>query len=176
MSIRISFQTPSPGWQLVPLEKRTSMELEARFKMRSDDAFGKVFGFNDAIRLLLRFKIDSFGSRRNWTRLWISKWRWCGWNEQLPEWGYSIVGKVEFDQRTWRRSLRNFQAGQLENKRFERFWNNTSDKWKWLFSDLVPAQVKFLKKWVDGKLGRINWKKEKIVTSCFLTVSPPLKL
>ena len=45
------------------------MELEARFKMRSDDAFGKVFGFNDAIRLLLRFKIDSFGSRRNWTRL-----------------------------------------------------------------------------------------------------------
>ena len=73
MSIRISFQTPSSGWQLVPLEKRTSMELEARFKMRSDDAFGKVFGFNDAIRLLLRFKIDSFGSRRNWTRLWISK-------------------------------------------------------------------------------------------------------
>ena len=49
------------------------MELEARFKMRSDDAFGKVFGFNDAIRLLLRFKIDSFGSRRNWTRLWILK-------------------------------------------------------------------------------------------------------
>ena len=45
------------------------MELEARFKMRSDDAFGKVFGFNDAIRLLLRFKIDSFGSRLNWTRL-----------------------------------------------------------------------------------------------------------
>ena len=45
------------------------MELEARFKVRSGEAFGKVFGGTEAIRLLLRFKIDNFGSRLNWTRL-----------------------------------------------------------------------------------------------------------
>ena len=45
------------------------MELEARFKVRRFEGFGKVFGGTEAIRLLLRFKMDSFGSRLNWTRL-----------------------------------------------------------------------------------------------------------
>ena len=45
------------------------MEFEARFKVRRFEGFGKVFGGTEAIMLLLRFKIDSFGSRLNWTRL-----------------------------------------------------------------------------------------------------------
>ena len=45
------------------------MEFEARFKVRRGESFGKVFGGTEAIRLLLKFKTDSFGSRLNWTRL-----------------------------------------------------------------------------------------------------------
>ena len=78
------------------------MELEARFKVRSGEAFGKVFGGTEAIRLLLRFKIDSFGSRLNWTRLrrtmmmrMLIKIRWS----KLPERSYSVMSKVELDQR-----------------------------------------------------------------------------
>ena len=92
------------------------MELEARFKVRSGEAFGKVFGGTEAIRLLLRFKIDSFGSRLNWTRLrrtimmrMVIKIRWS----KLPEGSYSVMSKVELDQRVRGRSSGDFKAGQL---------------------------------------------------------------
>ena len=60
---------PSLNPQILPHSQNTSMELEARFKVRRFEGFGKVFGGTEAIRLLLRFKMDSFGSRLNWTRL-----------------------------------------------------------------------------------------------------------
>ena len=61
--------TPHPNPKILPYSENTSMELEARFKVRRFEGFGKVFGGTEAIRLLLRFKIDSFGSRLSWTRL-----------------------------------------------------------------------------------------------------------
>ena len=64
--VNITFPKP----KILPYSENTSIELEARFKVRSGEAFGKVFGGTEAIRLLLRFKIDSFGSRLSWTRLW----------------------------------------------------------------------------------------------------------
>ena len=60
---------PNPNPKILLHSLNTSMELEARFKVRRFEGFGKVFGGTEAIRLLLRFKIDSFGSRLNWTRL-----------------------------------------------------------------------------------------------------------
>ena len=51
------------------MEELTSIEFEARFKVRSCEFLGKVFGLTEAIRLLLRFRTVSFGSRRSWTRL-----------------------------------------------------------------------------------------------------------
>ena len=56
------------------LEELTSIEFEARFKVRSCEFLGKVFGLTEAIRLLLRFRTVSFGSRRSWTRL-RRRWR-----------------------------------------------------------------------------------------------------
>ena len=56
------------------LEELTSIEFEARFKVRSCEFLGKVFGLTEAIRLLLRFRTVSFGSRRSCTRL-RRRWR-----------------------------------------------------------------------------------------------------
>ena len=56
------------------MEELTSIEFEARFKVRSCEFLGKVFGLTEAIRLLLRFRTVSFGRRRSCTRL-RRRWR-----------------------------------------------------------------------------------------------------
>ena len=85
------------------MEELTSIEFEARFKVRSCEFLGKVFGLTEAIRLLLRFRTVSFGSRRSCTRL-RRKWRSRRSRGQdclkEPEGGDPVVSEVELDQAT----------------------------------------------------------------------------